>query len=218
MRPLAEALADAGFTVELPLLPGHGTSVEDMLTTRWADWSGAAEAAYVELAGRCDRVIIAGLSMGGTLTCWLASRHPEVAGIICVNPAVEPPAESFMEILDGMLASGGVTLPAVGNDIARPGMQELAYDQTPIRGMKDLLAAITELESDLGDIRCPLLLFNSPQDHVVPPSASDHLASRVGGSVERVVCERSYHVATLDFDGPEINSRSVDFARKVTAA
>ena len=37
MRPLAEAFADAGFSVELPLLPGHGTSVEDMLGTGFDD-------------------------------------------------------------------------------------------------------------------------------------------------------------------------------------
>ena len=43
MRPLAESLAAAGYTVELPRLPGHGTAMEDMLPTRWADWSGAAE-------------------------------------------------------------------------------------------------------------------------------------------------------------------------------
>jgi len=69
-------MADAGFTVELPLLPGHGTSIEDMVTTRWADWSAAAERAYEELAARCSAVVVAGLSMGGTLTLWLAERHP----------------------------------------------------------------------------------------------------------------------------------------------
>ena len=46
MRPLAEALAKAGLTVDMPLLPGHGTAVEDMLPTRWEDWSSAADAAY----------------------------------------------------------------------------------------------------------------------------------------------------------------------------
>src|SRR5579862_2150885 len=76
MRPLAEAIAAQGHTVELPLLPGHGTAVEDMLPTRWDDWSAAAEAAYDELAGRCDAVAVAALSMGGTLACWLATRHP----------------------------------------------------------------------------------------------------------------------------------------------
>src|SRR5688500_12504517 len=98
MRGLAQAFADAGFTVEMPLLPGHGTVVADMIPTRWEDWSGAAEAAYADLASRCEKVVVAGLSMGGTITCWLAANHPEIAGIVVVNPAVEPPAESFLDI------------------------------------------------------------------------------------------------------------------------
>jgi carboxylesterase len=217
MRPEAEALAAAGFAVELPLLPGHGTAVADMLTTSWADWSGAAERAYQELAGRCDRVVLVGLSMGGTLACWLASRHSEVAGLVCINPAVEPPAPSFLELLDGMRESGGETMPAIGSDIAQPGVAELAYDATPIAPLKSLMAAVTELEPHLHRIEAPLLLFTSPQDHVVPPTASDLLAARVSGPVERVACERSYHVATLDYDGPDIAARTVDFAQKVAA-
>ena len=102
MRPLAEAMADAGFTVELPLLPGHGTSIEDMVTTRWADWSAAAERAYEELAARCSAVVVAGLSMGGTLTLWLAERHPEIAGIVLVNPLA---AVSYTHLLDALAAA-----------------------------------------------------------------------------------------------------------------
>jgi len=60
--------------------------------------------------------------------------------------------------------------------------------------------------------------MNSPQDHVVPPVSSDVLASKVSGPVERVSLERSYHVATLDYDKDEIESRAVEFARKVTTA
>jgi carboxylesterase len=217
MRPLAEALAAAGFTVDLPLLPGHGTSVADMLTTSWDDWSSAAETAYDRLAARCDRLIAVGLSMGGTLACWLATRHPELAGLVCVNPAVEPAADSFIELLDGMLASGGETMPAIGSDVAKPGVSELAYDATPIAPLKSLMHAVADVAPKLADIAAPLLLFTSPQDHVVPPTASDLLAARVSGSVERVTCERSYHVATLDYDGPEIAARTVEFARKVTA-
>src|SRR5580704_6208840 len=74
MRGLALALADAGFTVEMPLLPGHGTRIEDMLETRWEDWSAAAEVAYTELAARSDGVVVVGLSMGGTLSVWLTEQ------------------------------------------------------------------------------------------------------------------------------------------------
>ena len=79
-RGLAEAFAAAGFTVDLPLLPGHGTSVDDMIATGWDDWSGAAEAAYQSLAGRVDKVVVAGLSMGGSLTAWLAEPPPRDRG------------------------------------------------------------------------------------------------------------------------------------------
>ena len=57
-----------------------------MVPTRWEDWSAAAEAAYVELAARCDSVVVVGLSMGGTLSVWLAERHPEIAALVLVNP------------------------------------------------------------------------------------------------------------------------------------
>ncbi len=59
--------------------------------------------------------------------------------------------------------------------------------------------------------------MTSPQDHVVDPTASDLLASKVSGPVERVTLERSYHVATLDFDAELIQQRAVDFGKKVTA-
>ncbi len=217
MRGLAHAFAEAGFAVELPLLPGHGTSVDDMVGTRWDDWAACADAAYLELARRGERVVAAGLSMGGTLTLWLAAHHPDIAGIVLVNPVVEPPAESFRDMLRMSLAQGLVTMPGVGNDVADPDVQELAYEIVPIEGLLSLCEANDALVAKLGDVRCPVLLMNSPQDHVVPPSSSDLVAERVAGPVERVTLERSFHVATLDWDAPEIERRTVSFALAVTA-
>ena len=94
MRPLAEALADAGFAVDLPRLPGHGTAVEDMIETGWDDWLTEAERALTALQGRLPdgKVVVAGLSMGGALTAALAEGHPELAGIVLINaPAPCPP-------------------------------------------------------------------------------------------------------------------------------
>jgi carboxylesterase len=215
VRPLADALAGAGFAVELPLLPGHGTSVADLRRTTWADWSSAAEQAYERLAARAGPVLVAGLSMGGTLACWLAVRHPGIAGLVCVNPAVEPPAPSFLDLLQGFLDAGEALMPSIGSDIARPGVTELAYETTPVAQLRSLMRAIVDLEPHMADIRCPVLLFTSREDHVVSPSAGDLLEARVSGPVERVRCERSYHVATLDYDGPEIAARTVAFAASV---
>jgi len=217
MRGLAQAFAAAGFAVELPLLPGHGTAVDDMIPTRWSDWSATAERAYQDLAGRCDKVVVAGLSMGGTLASWLAAAHPEVAGAVLVNPAVEPPAESFVEMMSKALEAGSETIPGVGGDLADPDAHELAYDLVPVRAALSLWDALVDLAPRLGEIRSPVLLMTSPNDHVVPPSAGDFFTERVSGPVERVMLERSYHVATLDYDRGDIEARAAAFARAVTS-
>ena len=214
MRGLAEAFAEAGFATELPLLPGHGTTIEDMLPTRWDDWWGAARAAYADLAARCDKVVVAGLSMGGTLVCRLAAEHPEVAAMVAVNPLVEPPAESFLDIIRGSIEAGVEVIPGVGGDIAKPGVTESAYDGTPAAPILSLMEAVADLPPKLGDIHCPVLLFTSRQDHVVPPASSELLARSVSGPVDHVWLDKSYHVATLDYDGDHIAERSVEFARR----
>ena len=220
MRPLADAFADAGYTVEMPLLPGHGTSVDDMLPTRFADWSAAAEQAYTELAERCERVVVAGLSMGGTLTLWLATRHDDIAGIVLVNPACPPPGDSAEAIsgLEALVEAGEMTMDAIGSDIADPEQSELAYGQTPLSPLVDLLRNADELAGRLDQVRCPVLLCTSPEDHVVHPSNGDHVAASVAGEVERVSLDRSYHVATLDHDSGLIIERALEFTARVTGA
>lgn len=215
MRPLAEAVASLGVAVELPLLPGHGTAVDDMMATGWDDWSEAAERAYLDLAARHRNVAVVGLSMGGTLACWLASRHPDVAGLAVVNPLVEPPAESFLEMLSGLLDSGVDRVPGIGSDIALEGVQELSYDGTPVGPALSLFGALDSLVGGLGRIRCPALVITSRQDHVVPPSSSDVLADKVSGPIERIWLDDSYHVATLDHDRPRIEAAVAEFVKRV---
>lgn len=218
MRPLAEAFADAGFTVELPLLPGHGTEVADLVPTRFADWLAAAEETYQRLAAHCDRMLVAGLSMGGTLTLELARRYPEIAGAVVVNPLVVPPVDSFVDILTGSLAAGVAVLPGIGSDIAKEGAVEIAYGETPIEPMLSLFAAAAELSLHLDEIRCPLLLLQSRVDHLVPQESGDAVVENAGGSVERVWLENSFHVATLDNDQSELEERAVAFAQKSVSA
>lgn len=216
MRGLAEALAAAGFTVELPLLPGHGSTVDALIPTRWSDWLTAALNAYDDLASRVDRVVVAGLSMGGTLTTALGLERPGTAGLILINPAVEPMVEEFRELLRQM-ADADEVMPAIGDDIAKPGVTEGGNDATPIRALLSLAEAGDSLAPRLGELSMPCLLMNSPQDHVVPPSAADFFVARVSATVERVILDRSYHVATLDYDAELVEASAVDFARRVCA-
>ncbi|MDP8986861.1 MAG: alpha/beta fold hydrolase [Actinomycetota bacterium] len=218
VRPVADALAAAGCSVEVPRLPGHGTTVEDMVPTRFADWWEAAEGAYLGLAARCQAVVAAGCSMGATLAVRLAARHPQVAGVVCVNPMARPVDPALTEMVGLMVDAGEVVTPAGPPDIADPGAEEVAYDAVPLAALLSLHRALEGLQADLRRIACPVLVMTSARDHVVDPAESDHLAGRVAGPVERVTLHRSYHVATLDHDREEVARRSVEFVRRVAAS
>jgi carboxylesterase len=216
MRPVAEAFAAAGFAVGLPRLPGHGTSVDDLATTTWDDWTAEAEAAYQRLAG-CETVVVAGQSMGASLTIWLAARHPEIAGIVCVNPATQPGDGDALGLLRDMVAACEDRIPAGRADIADPTAADCAYGAIPVTALLSFQEGLASLQPDLAAVACPVLILTSRQDHVVDPANSDHLAASVSGPVERVILERSYHVAALDYDGPLVREAAVAFGRRVTA-
>ncbi len=218
MRGVATALADNGFHVELPRLPGHGTHVDDMLPTRWADWAGEVEAAYQRLRQRAADIVVVGLSMGGALTLRLGADHPDVAGLVCINPVAQPQAPEIVEMLRGLADSGTAVLPGIGSDIADPDATESAYEGTPVEPLLSMLIDGVEPLSHLyADMRIPLLLMNSPQDHVVEPAQAEYLVDNYGGPVERILLERSYHVATQDFDKDLIQKSTTEFAARVIA-
>ena len=187
-----------------------------MIPTGFADWLGEAEAAYQRLAARCERVVIVGLSMGGALTAWLGSEHPEVAGLVCINAIVSAP-EGMREAVEEVIATGADRFAGIGSDIAKPDTIESAYADTPLQPLLTLFDAADELGERLSRITSPILIVTSTQDHVVPPENSDILASKVAGPVERLRCERSYHVVTMDYDAELVEGATLEFAKKVTA-
>ena len=217
VRPVAEALAAAGFGVAAPRLPGHGTRIDDLVPTRFADWAAAAEAAYHALAASCASVAVVGQSMGATLACGLAARHPEIAGVVALNPLAAPVDPELQQLVRLMLDAGDVVAEGGRADLADPDATEIAYSGAPLAATLSLYQALDDLQPELAAISCPLLVMTSAEDHVVDPANSDHLAARVGGPVERVTLERSYHVATLDHDRDLVAARTVAFVRRVTA-
>lgn len=208
------ALAGAGCTVSAPTLPGHGTSTADLDRAAWDDWVQAAESARAALARSCHPVVAVGHSMGGALACWLAAAGPGpgLAGLVLVNPFVDPPAESFRDLLRAVLDQGHRCLPGIAGDLADPAaVEEGAYRELPVRPLLSLCAGLDALWPRLGLITCPVLIMTSREDHVVPTVSSDLLAERVAGPVERVWLERSYHVAPLDHDRDHVARRTVEF-------
>ncbi len=217
MAGVATALGSAGFSTSVPMLPGHGTSPEDLERSGWDEWFDAVDTAYAELARRCGTVVACGLSMGGALAAAVAAAHPEVAGLATVNPLVDPPAPSFCDLLREMLATEQRFLPGIGGDVSDPDVREDAYDRLPVAALLSLSEALVGLRERLPRVGCPVLILTSRHDHVVDNTSSDVLASSVSGPVERVWLERSQHVATLDVERDEVERRIVEFALKAVS-
>jgi carboxylesterase len=214
MRRVADALAAAGLAVEVPLLPGHATSPEDLQQQRFDDWLDAVDAAYAVLAARTDRVVVFGQSMGGALGLHLIRRHPEIVGAAFVNPLIGNMDPDLVALVRKLADSGDTRLPAVGDVTADPSVEAYTYEWAPLEPLLSLLEMADTLPDQLAEIECPILLFTSVTDPVVDPWSSDVLAEKVSGPVERVTLERSWHVATLDYDKELIEERTVEFAKR----
>ena len=219
MRPWADYLVDAGYTVRLPLLPGHGTRWQDANRTTFDDWFADVSAALQELTNRCRAVVVCGLSMGGTLTLRLAEQYPDaMAGIVLVNPSVltlRKDAKYLLPVLRYVLPA----YQGIIGDIAKPDVVEPGYKYIPVKAMYSLSQAWKTVRADLPKVTAPMLLMHSRVDHIVEPVNAEVVRDEVSStSITDIVLERSYHVATLDHDAELIFTSSVEFIEKVTAS
>jgi carboxylesterase len=214
MRPWGEHLAAEGFAVSCPLLPGHGTRWQHANAATHDQWTTTVETAFDELAADCDRVFVAGLSMGGTLATRLAEVRPDdVAGLLLVNPALL--TQRIDAKLLPMLARITPSWAPIASDIKKPGVTELAYPKLPTRAMMQLRGLWALTRADLGAVTAPVIVFHSRVDHVVEPINSEILLAGISSTdATEVVLEDSYHVATLDNDAPLIFARSADWIRE----
>lgn len=219
MRDWGEHLAAAGFTVRCPLLPGHGTRWQDANASTEDDWYRELSTALEDLLSRCSTVVVAGLSMGGTLALRLAERRPDdVAALVLVNPSLL--TERRDAKLLPLLARITPAWAPIASDIKKPGSTELAYPRLPTRAALALRRLWAAVRADLGGVRAPLLVFRSVTDHVVEPASTRLLLAEVGSTdTTEVLLHDSFHVATLDNDAPLVFARSVAWIRdRVPAA
>jgi carboxylesterase len=218
MRPWGEHLAEAGFTVRCPLLPGHGTRWQDANASNHEQWTATVGEAFDALAAECDQVFVAGLSLGGTLAIRLAELRPDdLAGLMLVNPAL------LTQRLDAkllpFLARITPSWAPIASDIKKPGVVELAYPKLPTRAMMQVRTLWAATRADLAKVTTPVIVFHSAEDHVVEPINTRVLLDGISSTdTTEVVLQNSYHVATLDNDAPEIFGGSVKWMRKRTAS
>jgi carboxylesterase len=218
MRPWGEHLGSLGYGVEVPRLPGHGTSWQDLNTRTFEDWYGEIAATFDRMRADHDAVAVGGLSMGGTLALRLAADRPdEVAGVMLVNPAAATRRldVKLLPVLKHLVRG----FPGIANNIKKVGVEEHGYDRTPLRAIHSVIRAWEPLLADLPRVTAPVLYFRSTVDAVVDDASEPLILGGISSrDVTRIALPDSYHVATLDNDAPMIFERSARFVDRVARA
>jgi carboxylesterase len=204
-------LAAGGVSVVGPLLPGHGTTDwNDLGDATLESWTAAADEGLDDLAS-CDAVTVVALSMGAGLAIDLAARNAErVRGLVLINPYVRDPR---------LALAGGMRLfvrsvKGIGNDIKKPGQDEVCSERIPVRTLVQVHRLHKLAAQQLPAVRQPLVLLRSDDDHTVDASSARLIMDRVCSTQKELVrLTNSYHVATLDFDAEVINDRTLAFVR-----
>jgi carboxylesterase len=213
LRPWAEYLAEAGLSVSLPRLPGHGSTWQEMARTRWEDWYAEVDRSFDQLRAHADEIFVMGLSMGGCLALRLAElRGSAISGLVLVNPSVT--ADTRLFALAPVLKLFVPSLKGIVSDIKSEHATELGYKRIPVKAAATLPRLWRITQAQLGKVTQPVLIYLSTTDHVVGPASIRLLrAALPEGQLEVRECPDSYHVATLDNDAEAIFTGSLDFVR-----
>ncbi|MEW5772636.1 MAG: alpha/beta fold hydrolase [Thermodesulfobacteriota bacterium] len=213
MLGLAAALEAAGCATSVPLLPGHGTSVQDWAATGFSDWLAAAEAEYLRLAREHGQVFCCGLSMGGSLCLALGQRH-RPAGIATLAAPVFlyrffPYAAAdwrlpFLPLLRRVRPFWPMS-PRSETSLRR--MPWRGYEGSmSLAALASFVQGLKAVRQGLGLVRSPLLVVHAERDGTTPPANAREIMRKAGSARKDLVLlpvaedGTSHHVLTTHCD------------------
>lgn len=211
MRPMGEWFAAQGVSVVGVRLPGHGTTLEDFARRPWTEWADAVAHGFDGLRERCARVLVLAQSFGAALAVRLAAeRSGEVDALALLNPYLFDARLLIVPVARFVKRS---TKP-VGDDIARPGVTEIAYPRIPMPALVQMTQLQRLARRDLAHVEAPALVFRSTRDHVIPSANPRRVFDTLGSArKEFVPCPTSFHVVSLDHDAPMVQARALELLR-----
>ena len=212
LRPVGNYLAERNIGCFGVRLPGHGTTWEDLGTRTSSEWVEAVELAYQKMKTEHDEVFVVGLSFGVALSLDLAARHPEIPGLVSIAGFLL--TKDPRRVLAPLIAKMVKSLPGVGNDICDPEGRELCYDKVPTAATYSMLKYVKTVRDELPDVKCPVLIMHSHNDHTAHPDNAKLIHERISSTDKQLVwLDRSYHVLTLDHDRQEVYERTYEFIK-----
>ena len=201
VRLIAEKLHQDGFTVSGPLLPGHGTSPEDLNRVTWPLWVARVKEAYEALARETDQVFVIAESMGAVLAIELAAQHPEIAGLLLFAPAIK--ARNLW--LARFLAPFKNYLEKSGKD---DGLPWKGYTVYPVKAAVEFLKLQKHAKQRLGQVSQPAVVFTGEYDRTITPDAAQVVLDGLGSKEkEHVHMGQSAHCILL---GQELDQAHQD--------
>jgi carboxylesterase len=207
LRYLGEQLAARGVTVRAPLLPGHGTRVEDLEHVTWHDWADHVVAEYDALAARCRTVAVVGQSMGGVLALHVGLERAATVGAVATLAAplwiAGLAAQVTRWTAPGAWLAGRLRfVPKIGGpDVRSPEAKRgyHGYSKVSIAALHQLMALIDAVAARLEAVRAPVLVLHGKDDHTVPVACAPALAARTRAERLRIL-DRSFHLLASDVE------------------
>jgi carboxylesterase len=216
MRGLGSYLASDSLSVYSILLPGHGTSPEDLEKTVWNDWRLAVEEKYGFLRQRYKRVFLCGQSLGSLLSLHLASYYP-CAGIVSISSGVrlKDRLSALIPLFKGVIR---FINKKNGPDVKDPEakQKEIHYQKMPTRSIREIQKLLKLVKKRLPFIQAPVLFVHAAEDHIIDVKSMEWCFEHVGSEVKRkIILTNSYHVATIDYDRQKVYHQTDSFIKKI---
>lgn len=190
---LAERLSDAGASVYLPRLPGHGTSPDNLAVVGARDWLAAVDEAYAVISPLCERLVIAGFSTGASLALAEAASHPErYAAVVSMSAPLRfrDPKARWIEAADLLKAAARrLGLARLGYNFIpnQPDNPEINYVRNCVHGMAEVKRVSRLARRGLRRIRVPVLAMQGTGDSTIAPEAPSLVAKGVSSPDARLV-------------------------------
>jgi carboxylesterase len=212
IRPLAEFFHRAGYSVAGPLLPGHGTSAEDLNSKSWKEWVAAADQSYQLLKSTCQQVIVGGESMGGLISLFLASIHPEIAGLLLYSPALK-----VKKLRRTQIARFFMPIMAKHNTgTSKEPLPWQGYTVYPVRAAYQLFRLQRFVAPSLKRVNQPSLIMQGEKDRTIDPKSSGVIFEAISSQKKELEwLKNSGHCVVLDQEYEQVMAKSLAFVQSI---